>query len=590
MSNFTRYRKPLVVSSIIIASFVILILILQLIVSNIVEDKIEKAVSHRDGKDYGLTVDNVKVNLFTMTLIIKGISMVPDSSLYSELIAKDGKKSSVIHANLPVLRVRNIGIIDFIRNKNLDIGALIVKKAIINFYISGKEKQKEHTSKNNDHSFNLDSIPIKGIGGGEIGRVMFSDININVINYETKDTVFSTYELDLEIDDISLIKNEGDSTSFRFGVEELVVSIKDEIFLLPGGKYKLTFDKMHFSMQKSLLSFDNLNIAPRYSQKYMVGLSKYQTEIYNATISKTNIRSINLKDIIHQKRFYLSNVEVDGLNLKLFKDKRLPFDEAKRPALPQQLLKRLNLNLFIDSVNIRNSKLVYAERHELMDTPMEVTLGNFNVLINNVTSVKDSIMAGIAMTIRLKAKLQKEIPMGVDMYFPMKSVADTFMFSGYLGSGDMKIFNTVVLPVLGIKFHEGTIDRIEFKARANPTYSIGEMTMQYHDLQGEVQKQSMTESNKFLSWLANAVIIRNNPAKGKKARTVPMYFDRVMYKGLGNFAWKTLQSGIMATIIPTVENKVQNQIDTELGVDAKTIRKREREEKREERKRKSADS
>jgi len=149
-----------------------------------------------------------------------------------------------------------------------------------------------------------------------------------------------------------------------------------------------------------------------------------------------------------------------------------------------------------------------------------------------------------------------------------------------MGKGDMKLFNKILLPALGLKFDAGYIDGLKFNANANTTYSIGKMTMLYHDLDGVVVRKDPQQTNKFLSWVANTAMIRNNPIPNKEKRVEPMFFNRVMYKGLGNFMWKTLQSGITATLIPTMDNKVQKQIDIELGSDKKTIRKREKAEKR----------
>jgi len=47
-----------------------------------------------------------------------------------------------------------------------------------------------------------------------------------------------------------------------------------------------------------------------------------------------------------------------------------------------------------------------------------------------------------------------------------------------------------------------------------------------------------------------------------------------MYKGLGNFIWKTLQSGITATLIPTMDNKVQKDIYTAKGLDKREIKRK----------------
>lgn len=585
MSIFLKYKKPIIITSIVIVSIVMLILILQIIASNIVENKIVNALSTRDANKYNIEVGKAKVNLFTMTLILKDVEVIPDSLFMEELRNSQTKHEDVFHITIPVLRVRNIGVFDLLLDKFANVGEFVIKGAKIEMFTDGKKSPAESKDvQKTNPKFSLDSIPIKGIGGGEIGKVVLSDFGINVINIEKEDTVFSARSLNLTIDGISLLKNDGDSVSFNLKVNDLDVKMENEQFLLPGGKYLLSFGEMHYKMQDSLLIFNDLKIIPRYSQSYMVSLSKFQYEIYNVGIDKAEIKSINLRSIIQSKKIYLSSVEIEKLQLNIFKDKRLPFDESKRPKLPQQMLKEMKQDMYIDSIVIRNSELIYSERHKLMKEPMAVTLGDFNVKVNNVTSVLDSIMEGNIMTINLVANLQKTIPMEVNIIFPLKSVSDTFSFSGHLGSGDVQIFNAIVLPVLGMKFETGYIDGIDFTAHANPVYSVGEMTMLYHSLKGDVQKQDMAETNKFLSWLANSVLLQNNPIKDKDPRAVPLYFDRVIYKGAGNYLWKTLQSGIMATIIPTVENRVQHQIDTRLGTDKKAINKRERNKKREERK------
>jgi hypothetical protein len=77
------------------------------------------------------------------------------------------------------------------------------------------------------------------------------------------------------------------------------------------------------------------------------------------------------------------------------------------------------------------------------------------------------------------------------------------------------------------------------------------MTMLYDGLAAEVVKKDQQSKNKFLSWAANAVLKTSNPGKNGKTRVVVIGFERVMYKGLGNFLWKTLQTGITSTITPT---------------------------------------
>ena len=583
MSFFYKHKKLLIVFSLIISIFVIIILIVQLIIGNILENKLKEALSKVEDNNYIIDVGNVKVNLFTMTLILKDIDIAPDSLLIHELKQNTSKLGVGLKLKIPNLRVRNIGVISLISDKHLNIKNFLIKKAEIEVLLS-KNKDVSEPEEKSSNIFNLDSIVIPGLNGADIDRFTLANFSVIVIDAAIDDTIFLAKSLDIAFKDITLTKNNFDSSSFRLKIHDADVIMKSEQFRLPGDKYLLSFGKMSYNKEQELLVFNNLKIKPRFSLKRMVKFSKFQYEIFNVEIQSAKINSLDIREIISGSDIILSNVVVDGMNLNIYKDKYFPFDTTKRPKLPMQSLKLLKQNLYVDSVIITNSEISYSELHKLMDEPMIVNLTKVNGTVSNITSISDSIAHRPVMTVRLLANLQKKIPMGVNIYFPMNSVADTFSFNGWLGSGKMTLFNNILLPAIGIKFDDGYIDGLKFSANANTTYSIGEMTMLYHDLDGVVVRKDMEQTNKFLSWVANTAMISNNPIPNKEKRTEAMYFNRVMYKGLGNFIWKTLQSGITATLIPTMDSKVQKQVDEKLGTDKKTIRKREREEKRKNRK------
>ena len=579
MSFFHLHKKLLIVISSIITIVVLAILIIQFIIGNILENKLKDSLSKIEDNNYIIDVGNVKVNLFTMTLILKDIDIAPDSFLIQELKQNTSKLGFGLKLKIPNLRVRNIDVISLVSDKHLDIKNFLIKKAEIEVLLS-KNKNVPKPKEESNNKFDLDRIVIPGLNGADIERFTLANFSVNVIDAANDDTIFLAKSLDIAFKDITLTKNNFDSTSLRLKIHDADVIMKSEQFRLPGDKYLLSFSMMSYNKEQELLVFNNLKIKPRFSLKRMVKLSQFQYEIFNVEIQSAEINSLDIREIINSSDIILSNVIVDGMNLNIYKDKRFPFDTTKRPKLPMQSLKLLKQNLYVDSVIITNSEISYSELHKLMDEPMIVNLTKVNGTVSNITSITDSIAHRPVMTVRLLANLQKSIPMGVNMYLPLNSVADTFSFNGWLGSGDMKLFNKILLPVLGIKFDAGSIDGLKFSATANATYSIGKMTMLYHDLDGVVVRKDMEQTNKFLSWVANTAMIKNNPIPDKEKRTEAMYFNRVMYKGLGNFIWKTLQSGITATIIPTMDNKVQKQVDVKLGTDKRTIRRREREEKR----------
>jgi hypothetical protein len=211
----------------------------------------------------------------------------------------------------------------------------------------------------------------------------------------------------------------------------------------------------------------------------------------------------------------------------------------------------MEMQLYIGEVNLRNSKLVYQEKEEGRSELMTVELGDLNATISFITSIKDSILTTKPLKATIRAKLMNKPTLRVDFEFPLHTHSDLFYFSGWLGATSLSIFDEASSPAIGLRFLEGNLQSLYFKASATATTSRGEMTMLYDNLQAELLKKDNESTNKFMSWAANTVLRTGNPGANGKTRVVEMSFDRVMYKGLGNFFWKTLQSGIVGSVTPS---------------------------------------
>lgn len=102
--------------------------------------------------------------------------------------------------------------------------------------------------------------------------------------------------------------------------------------------------------------------------------------------------------------------------------------------------------------------------------------------------------------------------------------------------------------------------------------------MLYHGLETNILKsESDKRKSLFKSWGVNKIVHKGNPGKNNKVREVIMSFDRVEYKGLGNYLWKIIQSGLVNTIAPigkkTDEYKEQQKREKK---EAKKLRREEK--------------
>jgi hypothetical protein len=177
-------------------------------------------------------------------------------------------------------------------------------------------------------------------------------------------------------------------------------------------------------------------------------------------------------------------------------------------------------------------------------------MSDINASINNISSLKDSISIDKDLTIDFKAILIST-PIETFIKMPYNSADGRFYFSGNtLGTTKFTFFNSTVLPAIGVKLIGGRLDGINWDAVGNSTAMDGNFTMLYTDLEVELFKKD-NSTNKALSWIANSLVKSSNPSKNGNTIVSTMHFERVPYKGIGNYLWKSIQSGIVNALVPT---------------------------------------
>jgi hypothetical protein len=184
-------------------------------------------------------------------------------------------------------------------------------------------------------------------------------------------------------------------------------------------------------------------------------------------------------------------------------------------------------------------------------TAGEITLNDFSIntyaLSNQVT---DSTISH-EMRLFVKAKIMGEGPMNIELTLPLEGNLREFRCTGSVGA--MKLFpvNGMLQPALNIIFKGGQLNRMTFDFTGNDNVSNGWMEFLYQDLDAVVLNKKSGKEKGFVSFLANTMTMSNNPAPGRELKIVEIGFERDKNKGLIGYVWKTLQSGMVRTIVPT---------------------------------------
>ena len=526
----------------IILSLALLLLVGSIIISRIISQKVVQILEDQNIENLHISIEKTKFSLFDRSLVFTDVHLSPDDAAMVKLQKNKLDKKSLHKVSISRLKFKGIHLTPLLLSKHLIINKLIVDDPLYQHFTNGEKQANDKAKKR----INLDSIHIKELMGFQLDVIKITNLKAQVINVINNELSFENKPLSFEISGFRL--EETAPNYFKLlPIEEVfeMTRIKVEF---PKIKYHFSIDALKYDFVDDYLQISNLKYKPTVNKLTLVNSYIYNTEVYDLNIKDVKIFSLNFEKIIENKGVFIDSVQLSGLNMEIYKDKRKPFDLKKRPELPHQTLKKLKTPLLIHKVSVVESEFVYEEKLEHKDILMKATMKDLNINIFNITSIK--AYRKTPLKIDMNTQFMGKANLNVDMLLPLADDQNTFFFSGYLGASQMTYFDSAVIPALGLKILKGEVERLSFQGSANNYNSTGTMTMLYKDLEAEVFKRKNTDKNELLSWSVNNLLHKSNPSNNGEVREATMKFERVLYKGFGNFLWKTLQNGIVNTIAP----------------------------------------
>jgi len=539
MFKFNKYKK----SILIVLFLLVTVFTVNIIVSTIIKNKITDALLSQKSETHIGSVDEVHFKLLSGSVILKGISYIPKEELLSEIKDEKSVRNSLQKITISSITLNGIEIVSLLLNKDIHVKSLIINKLILEKIINPNIKEKVASK---SKPFNLDSIYLEDIAGIKIDKINFSDFEYKIYDISTNEITFQTSPLSFQSSGFMLENIKKHLFRLKliddeFNLEKISIDFEDK-------KYRLSIDQMTANFDKKLLNIKNISLKPTIGRNKLARSYRYTSEVFNVEIKELIVYNYDLSKTLKNKGVFIDSIELMGLNVEIYKDKRKPFNTNKRPGLPNYKLKKMELPLLIHKIIIDNSNLKYEEREEKRVQLMTVSLNDIKAKIYNVTSIKK--YRETPLTINLESKLMNKAKMEVKLNMPLADGQNTFYFKGSLAASKFKYYDSVIYPALGIKITKGDLDGLTFEASADNYSSYGKMTMLYHGLGTELFKSESNDKSFFKSWGMNRIIHKGNPGKNNKVREVVMSVDRVEYKGLVNYLWKTIQSGLLNTIAP----------------------------------------
>lgn len=573
-------------AAIIIVLLTILFVIQVVIIvhfDKIVENTLKETVRSSTNDLYAIDFDKLSLNIFTGSITAKNIYLTPDTTLYNRLKDMEIAPAMLYSIYVPEFKISLINIYSAYFDRQLEVRKIYLREPVVSL-LNEPLNQKEKSKKENP----LDLYPLIS---SVFKKAEAKEIEIEGGKFELKkiknDAVFQYNLSDLSIHFHNVII---DSTAFLdsanfFYSEDIRVDLVNHTIKLPDSLYVLKIGKTSLLTKNSKIHIQNLSLIPLHKKYAFAHINGKQTDRLTINVKDIQCLKVDLRELLDKQEIISEEIVVNNVDIKAFRDKRVPFDKSRRPKMPQDVIKELEVKLKVLNLRIRNLNVAYEEVPESGGDPGKVTFKRIFARITDINNDSTAIKNGQTIWITAQGYLMGKGLIKAKFKVPLNSPNGAYYYSGTLGAMDFSEMNPMVEPVAFIEIKQGKIRKMEFDVAADNDRARGTLKFYYNDLKIELldkESGSAGLKEKVGSFIANNfIVISDNPGK-EGFRTGDIDFHRDKSRFIFNYWWKSILSGIKPSIGITEER--QNSL--EQFRDKLKQRKKKKQERKEQREQK----
>lgn len=333
------------------------------------------------------------------------------------------------------------------------------------------------------------------------------------------------------------------STDFSFSVQNAKHQDKKKF-------YQYAIGSSEYSSKSNRFVARDIRLTPNFSKERFNKQTGYQADYYEGKIDSVVISQPNLRLWFEKNELAGKFMSVRGLDFDIYRDKRLPFDETRRPEMLQDMIKSLPYPVQIDSLRLINAGINYVEQPEKGDKEGKISFSNINVTLKPFTNMKASNSKIPDFRLDGTATILDSCQMKVSMNYQMNHPDNFFTASGSLSPFNMRILNPVLEPLALVSIRSGQVDQFNFNFTGDRKQSTGQLWFGYSDMRISVLelKDGNTKETKFASFIANSFLLKSRNPRGGELEPVEISFKRDEKRSVLNYWWKSIFSGIRNTL------------------------------------------
>jgi hypothetical protein len=470
-----------------------------------------------------LKLEEIKVSSLDKRVFVNNIRFF---SLGSE------QKSPLIFSGQGLL-LKDINMVSRPQLPELFIGNIVLNQSLIELNGGGTKKHvvfdMENLNLYESISHELSALKIENL---ELSQV---DLHLNHLKkFGYQGLVLN--DLHLSAENISIDSNNRVFTDRKFLYSDNLI-LELQHFSTRGldPMYQTGFSKLIFNSRNRNIRIDSLKLTPVYDRAAFSANNEYQRDRVELMVPSLEVEEMGIRDMIFRKRFQAKRLILLSPDIRIFKDKTLPFDTSVYQPMPAQMLKELSFYLSLDTLRIDNGRLQYEELLNMMPQAGMVYFDRLNAEITGMTNDKDFRKFGGALKVSADARLMSTANVHLSSIFPLNSPKQNFVMTASSESFSASLLNPLTQPLSLISASGGDVEQMQMMVNGDNDVGVGSMSLRYSNLRIDVLRARNLKESQLGSFLANAILIKKNNNNIFVPRKGPIYFVRNKHRSIFNY-------------------------------------------------------
>ena len=496
---------------------------------------------------FGLNFPESKSLFYSDSIQIDISSIVPD--LASDDLLSTGHlnfntKNKTLNLD-SILFLKADGSLEFILPElqlvDLDVKELMENGALkaSNFTVNSPEFSIINTSKNKNAKKKETELPIS------ITNVDLNDISI-FYQDTTKNKEYSVTELNLSLteldnsgylDFLSILQNTAD---FSVAGNSLNMPVNEF--------YSIETNDYSYHSKNNELSISDVHFKNHYSKTRYTDFLENQKDWFNVTVDEILLQGLDIEEVLTDSILDIESILVDGTELNIYRDKRVPFPEDQIGKLPGEQIMGIPFPINVDTVFFKGTVRYEEHPFDFEETGM-ISFDDLDAQIINLSNI--DIQPNSMMRLIATGQIVEQGNLQVDARFELGRPDQRFTFRGTIEDLPLDSLNQVLGPVARINIKSGYADEIDFQFVADDSVAVGDMLFLYKDLKLQILNAKKHETNLgsgLMSFFANTFVVRSRNPRFIFPRKGTIYFHRDTTRAVFGYWARSILSGTVSSV------------------------------------------